>query len=100
MREIKFNLGLPIAGFNRAKAWAERAEALGFYSVSVADHMFTRTNFPELREHPGPAANRMLHDAGGGRGPDPARAPGLLHFADEVSPSAAARQDVVHHRSD
>ena len=52
MREIKFNLGLPIAGFNRAKAWAERAEALGFYSVSVADHMFTRTNFLNFERTP------------------------------------------------
>lgn len=52
MREIKFNLGLPIAGFKRAKAWAERAEALGFYSVSVADHMFTRTNFLNFERTP------------------------------------------------
>ena len=51
MREIKFNLVLPIANFNRAQVWAERADELGFYSVSVADHMFTRTNFPELRAH-------------------------------------------------
>jgi probable F420-dependent oxidoreductase len=52
MREIKFNLGLPIASFSRAKAWAERAEALGFYSVSVADHMFTRTNFLNFERTP------------------------------------------------
>jgi probable F420-dependent oxidoreductase len=55
MREIKFNLVLPIASFRRAKAWAERAEALGFYSVSCADHMFTRTyflNFERLPQQP------------------------------------------------
>jgi probable F420-dependent oxidoreductase len=52
MREIKFNLGLPIAGFNRAKAWAQRADELGFYSVSVADHMFTRTNFLNFERTP------------------------------------------------
>lgn len=52
MREIKFNLVLPIAGFNRARAWAQRAEELGFYSVSVADHMFTRTNFLNFERTP------------------------------------------------
>src|SRR5579871_1513899 len=52
MREIKFNLGLPIAGFSRAKAWAQRADELGFYSVSVADHMFTRTNFLNFERTP------------------------------------------------
>lgn len=52
MREIKFNLVLPIANFSRAKSWAERADALGFYSVSVADHMFTRTNFLNFERTP------------------------------------------------
>jgi len=52
MREIKFNLGLPIAGFKRAQAWAQRAEELGFYSISVADHMFTRTNFLNFERTP------------------------------------------------
>src|SRR5215472_313611 len=52
MREIKFNLGLPIAGFKRAQAWAQRAEELGYYSVSVADHMFTRTTFLNFERTP------------------------------------------------
>src|SRR5580704_3886873 len=52
MREIKFNLVLPIANYKRAKSWAERADALGFYSLSVADHMFTRTNFLNFERTP------------------------------------------------
>jgi probable F420-dependent oxidoreductase len=52
MREVKFNLVLPIAGFKRAREWAQRAEELGFYSVSVADHMFTRTNFLNFERTP------------------------------------------------
>jgi probable F420-dependent oxidoreductase len=52
MREIKFNLVLPIANFSRAREWAARAEALGFYSVSCADHMFTRTTFLNFERTP------------------------------------------------
>ncbi|SRR5579875_496783 len=52
MRQIKFNLVLPIANFKRAREWAQRAEELGFYSVSVADHMFTRTNFLNFERTP------------------------------------------------
>jgi probable F420-dependent oxidoreductase len=52
VREIKFNLVLPIASFNRAKTWAERADSQGFYSVSCADHMFTRTLFLNFERTP------------------------------------------------
>lgn len=52
MREIKFNLVLPIANYKRAQDWARRADELGFYSVSVADHMFTRTLFLNFERTP------------------------------------------------
>jgi probable F420-dependent oxidoreductase len=39
MREIKFGALTPVADFTKAKALAEKAEALGFYSVSVPDHL-------------------------------------------------------------
>ncbi len=52
MREIKFNLVLPIANYKRAQEWARRADELGFYSVSVADHMFTRTLFLNFERTP------------------------------------------------
>jgi probable F420-dependent oxidoreductase len=39
MREIKFGIAVPIADFAKTRAMAERAEALGFYSVSVPDHL-------------------------------------------------------------
>jgi probable F420-dependent oxidoreductase len=52
VREIKFNLVLPIANHRRAQEWARRADELGFYSVSVADHMFTRTLFLNFERTP------------------------------------------------
>jgi probable F420-dependent oxidoreductase len=42
MREIKFNLTLPMTSLQKVKEYAELAEALGFYSVSLGDHLFVR----------------------------------------------------------
>jgi probable F420-dependent oxidoreductase len=42
MREIKFNLTLPMTDLQKVRAYAELAEALGFYSVSFGDHLFVR----------------------------------------------------------
>ena len=39
MREIKFGILAAIADFPKTRALGERAEALGFYSVSVGDHL-------------------------------------------------------------
>ncbi len=39
-REVKFGVFLPTSDFAQARAAAERAEALGFYSVSLNDHFF------------------------------------------------------------
>ena len=52
MREIKFNLVLPIANYNRARSWAGAPTNWDFYSVSVADHMFTRTTFLNFERTP------------------------------------------------
>src|SRR5215472_17209354 len=42
MREIKFNLTLPMTSLERVREYATLAEELGFYSVSVGDHLFVR----------------------------------------------------------
>jgi probable F420-dependent oxidoreductase len=42
MREIKFNLTLPMTSLQKVREYAELAEALGFYSVSLGDHLFVR----------------------------------------------------------
>lgn len=42
MRPIKFNVTIPNNSFEAARATAERAEALGYYSVSLDDHFFMR----------------------------------------------------------
>jgi probable F420-dependent oxidoreductase len=42
MREIKFNLTLPMTSLQKAREYAALAEALGFYSVSLGDHLFVR----------------------------------------------------------
>ncbi len=42
MRPIKFAVGLPNNDFAATRATAERAEALGFHSVSLDDHFFMR----------------------------------------------------------
>jgi probable F420-dependent oxidoreductase len=42
MREIKFNLTLPMTSLEKVRAYAQLAEARGFYSVSFGDHMFVR----------------------------------------------------------
>ncbi len=41
MRQIKFGLFLPTSDFSQARQAALRAEADGFYSVSINDHFFT-----------------------------------------------------------
>jgi probable F420-dependent oxidoreductase len=50
MRQIKFGALTPVADFARARVFAERAEALGFYSVSVPDHLINThgKRLPEL----------------------------------------------------
>ncbi len=50
MRQIKFGALAPVADFAKARALAERAEALGFYSVSVPDHLINThgKRLPEL----------------------------------------------------
>src|SRR5215469_10658079 len=42
MREIKFNLTLPMTSLERVREYATLAEELGFYSVSLGDHLFVR----------------------------------------------------------
>ncbi len=42
MCQIKFAVGLPNSDFTAARALAERAEALGYHSVSLDDHFFMR----------------------------------------------------------
>jgi len=42
MRQIKFAVSLPNHDFAAVRAMAERAEALGFHSVSMDDHFFMR----------------------------------------------------------
>jgi probable F420-dependent oxidoreductase len=42
MRQIKFGVTLPNNDFAATRATAERAEALGFHSVSLDDHFFMR----------------------------------------------------------
>jgi len=42
MRQIKFAVSLPNHDFAAARAMAERAEALGYHSVSMDDHFFMR----------------------------------------------------------
>jgi probable F420-dependent oxidoreductase len=42
MRQIKFGVTLPNHDFAATRAMAERAEALGFHSVSLDDHFFMR----------------------------------------------------------
>ncbi len=48
MRPVKFNVGLPNDSFENARATAERAEALGYYSVSLDDHFFMRGLMSEV----------------------------------------------------
>jgi len=40
MRDIKFGVFLPTGDYSQARAAAERAEAQGYYSVSLNDHFF------------------------------------------------------------
>jgi probable F420-dependent oxidoreductase len=47
MPKIKFGLFLPTGDFAAAKRAAERAEADGFYSVSINDHFFTPFGPPQ-----------------------------------------------------
>lgn len=42
MPALKFSLALPNSDFAVTRAFAERAEALGFYAVSLDDHFFMR----------------------------------------------------------
>jgi probable F420-dependent oxidoreductase len=42
LREIKFNLTLPMTSLQKVREYAALAEALGFYSVSLGDHLFVR----------------------------------------------------------
>jgi probable F420-dependent oxidoreductase len=42
MREIKFNLTLPMTSLQKVREYAALAEDLGFYSVSLGDHLFVR----------------------------------------------------------
>ncbi len=50
MGQIKFGALAPVADFAKARALAEKAEALGFYSVSVPDHLINTQGkrIPEL----------------------------------------------------
>jgi probable F420-dependent oxidoreductase len=50
MRQIKFGALTPVADFARARAFAQRAEELGFYSISVPDHLINThgKRLPEL----------------------------------------------------
>ncbi|MGO9058517.1 MAG: LLM class flavin-dependent oxidoreductase [Candidatus Binataceae bacterium] len=42
MREIKFNLTLPMTDLRKLREYAELAETLGYYSVSFGDHLYVR----------------------------------------------------------
>lgn len=42
MREIKFNLTLPMTDLQKLREYAALAEDLGFYSVSFGDHLYVR----------------------------------------------------------
>jgi probable F420-dependent oxidoreductase len=42
MHEIKFNLTLPMTSLDKVREYAALAESLGFYSVSLGDHLFVR----------------------------------------------------------
>jgi probable F420-dependent oxidoreductase len=42
MRKIKFNLTLPMTSLQKVREYAALAEELGFYSVSLGDHLFVR----------------------------------------------------------
>jgi probable F420-dependent oxidoreductase len=42
MRQIKFNLTLPMTSLEKVREYAALAEDLGFYSVSMGDHLFVR----------------------------------------------------------
>jgi len=42
MRAIKFNLTLPMTSLAKVREYAALAEELGFYSVSLGDHLFVR----------------------------------------------------------
>jgi probable F420-dependent oxidoreductase len=42
MRDIKFNLTLPMTSLEKVREYAALAEALGFYSVSLGDHLFVQ----------------------------------------------------------
>lgn len=42
MRPIKFNVGLPNGDFGNMRNFAQRAEELGYHSVSFDDHFFMR----------------------------------------------------------
>lgn len=48
MREIKFGIFLPTGDYAKARAVAERADAQGFYSVSINDHFFAPGQSPEI----------------------------------------------------
>ncbi len=50
MRQIKFGALAPVPDFAKARTLAEKAEALGFYSVSVPDHLINTHGklIPEL----------------------------------------------------
>jgi probable F420-dependent oxidoreductase len=50
LRQIKFGALAPVPDFAKARALAEKAEALGFYSVSVPDHLINThgKRVPEL----------------------------------------------------
>src|SRR5207302_8426041 len=48
-RQIKFNVGLPNQDFGATRAVAERAEALGYYSISLSDHFFIRGLMADAR---------------------------------------------------
>ncbi len=47
MREIKFGIFLPTGDFAQARAAAQRADELGFYSVSINDHFFAPGQKPD-----------------------------------------------------
>ena len=42
MREIKFNLTLPMTDLRKVREYAALAEELGFYSVSFGDHLYVQ----------------------------------------------------------
>lgn len=47
MHQIKFGVFLPTGDFTRARAAAQRADELGFYSVSINDHFFAPGQKPD-----------------------------------------------------